>query len=107
MGVIMQASSLKEEIWQIVFAIPKGNVATYGQIAHLAGFPNHARFVGTTLKNLPKETKLPWFRVVNSKGKLSFPEASQGFKIQKKYLEDEGVNFIGEHLSLKEHQWRP
>lgn len=55
----MQTSSLKEEIWQIVAAIPEGSVATYGQIAHLAGFPGYARLVGSTLKKLPHDTRLP------------------------------------------------
>jgi methylated-DNA-protein-cysteine methyltransferase related protein len=106
MGLIMQASSLKEEIWQIVAAIPKGKVATYGQIARLAGFPNHSRYVGSTLKSLPKGTKLPWFRVINAKGESSFPVASEGFKRQKGYLESEGVIFKSNRLSLKSYQWR-
>lgn len=106
MGAIMQASSLKEEIWQIIFAVPIGNVATYGQIARIAGYPNHSRFVGTTLKNLPKETKLPWYRIVNAKGELSFPIASDAFKKQKSLLEEEGVIFKQNKLSLKRYQWQ-
>ena len=85
----MQTSSLKEEIWQIVSAIPAGSVATYGQIAHLAGFPGYARFVGTTLKKLPHDTRLPWHRVVNGKGQLSFPANSQPWHRQKSRLEAE------------------
>lgn len=103
----MQASSLREEIWQIIFAIPSGKVATYGQIAKMAGFPNHARFVGTTLKNLPKDTKLPWFRVVNAKGELSFAVGSEGFKRQKVLLENEKVIFKGNKFSLNLYQWSP
>lgn len=101
----MQTSSLKEEIWQIVAAIPAGNVATYGQVARLAGYPSHARYVGTTLKNLPKGTKLPWHRVVNGKGQLSFPVNSNAWHRQKNRLEAEGVVFIGERFSLAAFQW--
>lgn len=96
---------MKETIWQIVAAIPAGNVATYGQVARLAGYPSHARYVGTTLKNLPRGTRLPWHRVVNGKGQLSFPVNSASWHRQKKLLEAEGVVFIGERFSLKTFQW--
>ena len=59
----MQAAKMNEltqAVWQLVAQIPKGRIATYGQIARLAGYPSHARFVGRTLSNLPKGTKLPW-----------------------------------------------
>jgi methylated-DNA-protein-cysteine methyltransferase related protein len=102
----MQSSGLKETIWQIVAAIPAGNVATYGQIASLAGFPGHARYVGTTLKNLPHDTRLPWHRVVNGKGQLSFPADSQPWHKQKSRLEAEGIVFIGNGFSLKQFQWQ-
>ena len=62
-----------EKVWQIVHDIPSGHVATYGQIAILAGLPGHARYVGTVLKNLPSQSRLPWHRVVNAKGCISFP----------------------------------
>jgi len=96
---------MKESIWQIVASIPEGRVATYGQIARLAGYPSHARYVGTTLKNLPRDTKLPWFRVVNGRGQLSFPPSSQSWRRQKDLLEAEGVVFIREKFSLKTFQW--
>ena len=89
----------------MVAAIPAGNVATYGQVARLAGYPGHARYVGTTLKNLPRGTRLPWFRVVNSKGELSFPFNSASWHRQKKKLEAEGIVFRGRKFSLKTFQW--
>jgi methylated-DNA-protein-cysteine methyltransferase related protein len=107
MGIIMKHTSPKEEVWQIIAAIPKGKVATYGQIASLAGLPNHARFVGTTLKNLPKDTKLPWFRVVNAKGELSFPVDSKPHTIQKEQLEKEDVVFVNNRFSLRKYKWEP
>ena len=102
----VQSSDLKESIWQIVAAIPEGTVATYGQIARLAGFPTYARYVGTTLKNLPHDTRLPWHRVVNGKGQLSFPADSQPWRKQKSRLEAEGIVFIDRGFSLKQFQWQ-
>lgn len=101
----MQDFSLKQTIWQVVAAIPAGNVATYGQVARLAGYPNHARYVGTTMKSLPRDTRLPWHRVVNSKGELSFPFNSEPWRKQKSRLEQEGVVFSGKGFSLKQYQW--
>ena len=101
----MLASSLKEEIWQLVASIPAGRVATYGQLARLAGFPNHARYVGTTLKQLPKGTRLPWFRVLKSNGELAFPTASPAWKKQKKLLEAEGILMRGMKIPLLIYQY--
>ena len=101
----MLASSLKEEIWQLVACIPAGRVATYGQLARLAGFPNHARYVGTTLKQLPKGTRLPWFRVLKSNGELAFPAASPAWKKQKKLLEAEGILMRGMKIPLRTYQY--
>ena len=78
---------------------------TYGQIARMAGFPNHARYVGSTLKKLPKNTSLPWHRVVNGQGKISFPVDSSAYKKQKDLLEKEGALFIRGKLSLANNGW--
>ncbi|MES2626501.1 MAG: MGMT family protein [Pseudomonadota bacterium] len=101
----MLASSLKEEIWQLVASIPRGKVATYGQLARLAGFPNHARYVGTTLKQLPKGTTLPWFRVLKSNGELAFPAGSPAWKRQKKHLEAEGILMKQMKVPLTTYQY--
>ena len=103
----MYTSSLQEEIWQYVAAIPHGKVATYGQIATLAGFPNHARYVGTTLRQLPSGSKLPWFRVINGKGMLSFPRQSPAYQRQQQKLEAEGVRLCNGRISLSRYQWQP
>lgn len=99
--------SIQESIWQIVAAIPEGKVASYGQIAKLAGYPNHSRLVGSTLKKLPKDTKLPWHRVINAQGKSSFPEGSLPNLLQRELLENEGVEFLGSRVSLKTFGWNP
>ncbi|HTQ98733.1 MAG TPA: MGMT family protein [Candidatus Acidoferrum sp.] len=98
-------AQLKETLWQWVAAIPKGRVATYGQLARLAGYPSHARYVGTTLNRLPKGTTLPWFRVLRSSGELAFPPGSAAWKKQKSLLEAEQVLFRGMKVPLKQYQW--
>lgn len=95
----------REKIWLVVSQIPAGKVASYSQVAKLAHLPGYARFVGTTLKNLPADTKLPWFRVTNAAGKLSFPAGSSQFLRQKNLLESEGVVFINGRISLKRYGW--
>ncbi|MGD2117196.1 MAG: MGMT family protein [Chromatiales bacterium] len=95
-----------EIIWQIVASIPKGKVATYGQVARLAGFPNHAHYVGSVLKQLPKGSKLPWHRVINAQGKISFPQGSDAFNRQRRLLEAEGMVFVGNKLSLSTYGWQ-
>ena len=92
----------KTQVWQVVAMIPPGKVATYGQIAGLIGLPSHARFVGATLRNLPKDTKLPWFRVVNSSLRISL--RGGGEQHQRRLLEAEDVIFIGERVA-KAHRW--
>ncbi|WP_163832616.1 MGMT family protein [Spartinivicinus ruber] len=93
-------------IWQVISLIPKGRVATYGQVARMAGLPNHARMVGSVLKQLPNGSGLPWHRVINSKGCLSFPRDSKQFSIQKEKLEAEGVTFDNQKVSLQKFQWQ-
>ena len=95
----------KEKIWQVVSQIPAGRVATYGQVARMAGLPGHARYVGYTMKMLPAGTNLPWHRVVNSRGKLSFRVDSSQHQSQKQKLEAEGVVFIKGRFALREYQW--
>jgi methylated-DNA-protein-cysteine methyltransferase-like protein len=102
----MDKLQLNEIIWQIVSSIPRGKVATYGQIAKLAGFPSHARYVGTTLKNLPKGSKLPWYRVINAKGEISFSLNGDAYQRQRLLLESEGIVFNGSKIPLKHYLWQ-
>lgn len=94
-----------QRIWQVVHSIPRGKVATYGQVAKMANLPGYARFVGHVMKSLPNDSKLPWFRVLNSKGMLSFPHSSEQYKRQKSLLEEEGIVFINGKISLKTYSW--
>lgn len=102
----MNTDDLRERIWQVVAAIPSGKVATYGQVAELAGLPRMARAVGRTLSQLPKGSKLPWHRVINAAGKISFPEGSEAYKRQRARLEDEGVTFLKGKVPLKTYRWQ-
>lgn len=99
------------QIWQTVQAIPKGKVASYGQIADLAGLPGRARLVGKSLGYVPKNgwqgKNVPWHRVINSQGKISLPVGSEGFERQKQLLQEEQVVVIGARVKLSEFLWQP
>ena len=102
---------LHVRIWRTVQLIPVGKVACYGQIADLAGLPGRARMVGKALGYVPKEgwqgKSVPWYRVINSQGKISFPQGSEYFVKQRDFLQDEQVVIIGSRIKLKEFQWQP
>lgn len=101
----MSSEELKAMIWQQIAVIPMGKVATYGQIATLCGYPGYARYVGSVLKQLPHGTLLPWQRVINAKGEIVFPPGSHAYQIQRTRLEQEGVEFRGNKISLRRYQW--
>jgi methylated-DNA-protein-cysteine methyltransferase-like protein len=84
-------SELYEKIYTVIRKIPRGKVATYGQIARLAGMGSHARLVGYALHALTPEKRVPWHRVVGAGGKISL--GGEGYTIQRKILESEGVEF--------------
>jgi methylated-DNA-protein-cysteine methyltransferase-like protein len=92
----------KTQIWQVIAMIPEGKVASYGQIAALIGLPSHARYVGATLRNLPANTKLPWYRVINANMRISL--RGGGEQRQRRLLEAEDITFIGARIA-KAHRW--
>ena len=94
-------------IWETVQQIPQGKVATYGQIADLAGLPGRARLVGKALGLAPSNVRLPWFRVINSQGKISFPLGSEHFDKQRALLQEEEVVVLNGRVRLKDFQWQP
>ncbi len=100
-----------QQIWQTVQAIPKGKVASYGQIADLAGLPGRARLVGKALANVPANgwqgADVPWYRVINSQGKISFALQTEQFQQQKQLLQDEQVVVLGARIKLADFQWQP
>ncbi len=105
------AAAMFDRIWAVVKRIPRGRVATYGQIAALAGMPRHARQAGYALAALPENVKLPWHRVINAQGRVSLRLRhwdSGSDDLQKILLEAEGVIFgTGGKVDLKKFQWKP
>ncbi len=80
----------QEAVYRVVASIPHGQLASYGQVAVLAGLPKQVRRVGRILSQLPPDSKLPWYRVVSASGKISFPPDSPGYRRQLQYLLAEG-----------------
>ncbi len=101
----MANSESHKRIYAAVRQIPRGQVATYGQIAVIAGYPKHARLVGYALHGCPRN--LPWHRVVNTKGCISLPVDSTAAITQRRRLADEGVVFLGGKTDLSRYQWCP
>ena len=101
----MRIDIMRERIWLVVSQIPCGQVATYGQIAQLAGLPGQARAVGNVLRDLPGGSGLPWYRVINSRGRISFPAGSPKYQQQKEKLESEGIAFDDDRISLNQWRW--
>ncbi len=93
-------------VWKVVSEIPSGHVLTYGEVARLAGLPRAARRVSQALRRAPRDMKLPWHRVINSQGKISFPEDSSGWTRQKAKLQDEGVVFLKGKVNLDQFGYR-
>lgn len=92
-----------DRIWRIVRRIPRGRVATYGQIARMVRVG--PRQVGYALHNVPHGMELPWHRVINSQGRVSLPRAG-GYERQKALLLKEGIRFNREKVDLQRYQWR-
>lgn len=92
-----------QNIYTILSFLGKGKLITYGQLAKQAGFPHHSRHVGKILARLPKDSRLPWFRVVNSQGKISL--IGEAFIRQKTLLEQEGIEITAEGKIVKFKQY--
>ena len=94
-------------LWNVVEAIPEGNVASYGQVAKLAGLNGGARRVGGALAKAPDRGSLPWHRILKVYGKIALPVGSAGRKEQIRRLEDEGVVVLKGRVDMKKFQWQP
>ena len=95
-----------KNVWKTVSEIPSGHVLTYGEVARLSGNAGWARRVAQALRRAPRAMKLPWHRVINSQGKISFPEDSGGWAKQKDLLEGEGVVFLKGKVDLVRFGYR-
>lgn len=100
-------TSFRDKIYTLARQIPKGKVATYGQLAELAGSPGAARAVGMCMKTNPDAPHTPCHRVVASNGKLTGYSAGEGLKTKKQMLLDEGVKFTGDKVNLLLSLWNP
>ena len=97
--------STRDLILETVMRIPEGRVATYGQVADVAGLPRRARLVGQSLRGLGPDSAVPWHRVVGAGGRISIPSA-EGSDLQRALLEQEGVRFRGARVDLDRCGWR-
>lgn len=105
---IPTAGTRYERIYQVVGRIPRGRVATYGQVAELAGLPRQARQVGYALHALPARARVPWQRVVNSFGRISLRSGSDDDRLQRLLLHEEGIRFDrAGRIDLDRYRWRP
>ena len=95
------------KVIKVIKSIPRGKVATYGQVASFAGNPRAARQVVRILHACSEKEKLPWYRVINSKGKISL-KPGYGYEEQMRYLKKEKVVFSLEGtIDLDKYQWAP
>jgi methylated-DNA-protein-cysteine methyltransferase-like protein len=91
-------------VWRLVRRIPAGRVATYGQIAALAGRPRAARAVGRAMRQCPAD--VPWHRVVNARGAISPRAPESAMLTQRLRLEAEGVRLARGRVRLGRHRWQ-
>ena len=97
-----------QRIYRVVQRIPQGRVATYGQVASLAGLAGHARQVGYALHALPQDSVVPWHRVVNAAGGISTRATPGGELTQRLLLEKEGIRLDGKgRVRLDQLRWAP
>lgn len=95
-----------ERIYDVVKKIPKGSVATYGQVAFLAGNPHWARVVGYALHVNPDPSSIPCYRVVNRNGEVSKAFAFGGENMQIKLLQNDGIKVVDGKVDLAEYLWK-
>ena len=105
---VAAARSAWDQIYAVVRRIPRGRVATYGQVASLAGLANHARQVGYAMHALQSDSGVPWHRVLNYRGGVSERSVAGMERVQRALLESEGIAFGPRgRVDLTRVQWRP
>ncbi len=93
-------------IRKVIASIPRGRVASYGEIAARAGLPRRARMVGRVLRESGDTVKLPWHRVLRSDGRIAFAPGSRAFREQRARLIDEGVGVKAGRIDLLRYGWQ-
>ena len=94
-------------IWDTIRDIPKGCVASYGQIAEIAGIPRGARQVGYALRQLPSGSDVPWYRVIQTSGRIAFDKGSRAYNRQSKRLMMEDVVILKGRIDMQKYRWQP
>ena len=94
-------------IWDTIRDIPPGQVASYGQIAEIAGIPRGARQVGAALRSLPDNHDVPWHRVIQASGKIAFDKDSRQFEEQQQRLMRENIPVIAGRVDMHKYRWQP
>ena len=102
----LEKYSLYEHFYELIATIPRGKVATYGDIAKLADCRS-ARAVGFALAQMSEGSDIPWQRVINSQGRVSTRKNSEGHSIQQIILEEEGIVFVNDRVNLTKYRWKP
>ena len=103
---VPQTMEVNRRIWRTVEKIPSGKVATYGQVADLAGLGRGARRVGRALRVLPPDSGVPWHRVIRAGGHIAFPAGSDAFNRQRSRLQQEGISLLKGRVDLGVYGWR-
>lgn len=106
-GTGLDREARTRRILATVRDVPAGTVATYGQIAALAGIVNGARQVGRALRELPSGSDIPWYRIVTAAGRLAFAAGSEPWRRQQRALRKEGVILHNGRIDMRRYQWQP
>jgi methylated-DNA-protein-cysteine methyltransferase-like protein len=102
----INATEAYPKFYSVIRKIPRGKVASYAQVAWMAGYPGRARMVGRSLSGAAAASKVPWHRVIGASGKIALPKSSESYLLQKTLLVAEGVIFEGDRVSLRKYGWR-
>ena len=103
----MNSDERARRIASTIADIPRGCVASYGQVAEIAGIPRGARQVGYVLRTLPEAKDLPWHRVITASGKIAFAKGSDQFREQSLKLAREDVKVRNGKVDMKVFRWQP
>lgn len=103
----MNREQRARRILETIDGIPAGNVASYGQVAELAGIPRGARQVGYVLRHADAGDRVPWYRVVRASGQIAFPEGSAAWREQRERLLGEGVAVAKGRIDMRRFRWQP
>ncbi len=103
----MDKDTRLRRLWETIRDIPPGCVASYGQIADIAGIPRGARQTAYALRTAPRELALPWHRVIQASGKSAFDRKSRHFRRQRDRLSEEGVPMVNGKVDMAKYRWQP